>query len=221
MAYYRNCSETSESLITVLECRGKKKKKVLGELRANYKCSLLLCKSNVLFCWNVSKLPPVTLTLTLESKLCTAIEDQWFYLLWEKEPLGRDIQSPPQWQECHWSYCISQRGIDSCLSHLCGSNCKRKQGSPAPFYSVIIYYEVNFIKYLLGLGLLDVNREIHHRFKSCSFEGTKQQLKLSKHLPRGHILPPPKQPMNSYYTSRVFTVYAVRVWHTCLSKWRF
>lgn len=74
MAYYRNFSEISESLITVLG-RRKKKKKVLGELRANYKCSLLLCKSNVPFWWNIPTLPPVTLTLMSESKICIAIED--------------------------------------------------------------------------------------------------------------------------------------------------
>lgn len=171
MAYYRNFSEISESLITVLERT--KKKKVLGELRANYKCSLLLCKSNVPFWWNIPTLPPVSITLMSESKICIAIEDLWFYLLWEKEPLGRDIQSPPPWQECHRSYCISQREINSCVSHLCGSN-KRKQGSPASFSSVIVYYEVNSIKYLLGLGLLITNRGVHHPLKSCTFEGMKQ-----------------------------------------------
>lgn len=100
-------------------------------------------------------------------------EDLWFYLLWEKDPLGRDIQSPPQWQECHRSYCISQREISSCVSHLCGSN-KRKQGSLASFSSVIVYYEANSIKYLLGLGLLITNRGVHHPLKSSTFEGMKQ-----------------------------------------------
>lgn len=192
-------------------------------MRASYKCSLLWLEQCPVLLEH-AKLPPVILTLMTEGKLSFAIENLQFYALWEKEPLWRDIQSWLQCQECNLFYGISQRGIEFCLSHLHESDYRRKQGSPESFSSVIIYYDANFMKYFLGLGLLIVNRVLHHPHTSCRFLALRGQ---TSHLNCQNVLPEEMhfhQPniLSIPIIHQVYLLmYAVRIWHACLCKWKF